>query len=82
MTQDIVLVIIDAMISNDSNIGIMDESKKSMYKYCLIVNIENGVKLYAEGFLQLTTTRKVAPSRIIGVMKEFSEIDENTMNLI
>ena len=37
MTQVIVLVIINAMICNDWKIGIMKESKKSQYKYCLIV---------------------------------------------
>ena len=37
MAQVIVLIIINAMISNDWNIGIMEESKKSQYKYCLIV---------------------------------------------
>ena len=37
MAQNIVLVIINAMISNDLKIGIMEESKKSQYKYCLIV---------------------------------------------
>ena len=37
MAQVIVLVIINAMISNDWKIGIMEESKKSQYKYCLIV---------------------------------------------
>ena len=47
MTQAIVLVIIDAMISNDLKIGIMNESKKSLYKYCLIVKMENEVKLNA-----------------------------------
>ena len=39
MAQIIVLVIINAMISNDWKIGIMEESKKSQYKYCLIVKI-------------------------------------------
>ena len=37
MSQGIVLVFINAMISNDWKIGIMEESKKSQYKYCLIV---------------------------------------------
>ena len=37
MAQVIVLVIMNAMISNDWKIGIMEESKKSQYKYCLIV---------------------------------------------
>ena len=37
MAQVIVLVIIIAMISNDWKIGIMEESKKSRYNYCLIV---------------------------------------------
>ena len=37
MAQVIVLVIINAMISNDLKIGIMEESKKSQYKYWLIV---------------------------------------------
>ena len=37
MAQVIVLVIIDAMISNDWKIGIMEESKESQYKNCLIV---------------------------------------------
>mgnify|MGYP003691327435 CR=1 FL=1 len=37
MAQVIVLVIINAMISNDLKIGIMEESKKSQYKYCLKV---------------------------------------------
>ena len=32
MAQVIVLVIINAMISNDWKIGIMEESKKSQYK--------------------------------------------------
>ena len=40
IAQVIVLVIINAMISNDWKIGIMEESKKSQYKYCLIVKIE------------------------------------------
>ena len=40
MAQVIVLVIINAMISNNWKIGIMEESKKSLYKYCLIVKIE------------------------------------------
>ena len=35
MAQVIVFVIINAMISYDSKIGIMEESKKSQYKYCL-----------------------------------------------
>ena len=39
MAQVIVLVIINAMISNDWKIGIMEESKKSQYKYCLIVKM-------------------------------------------
>ena len=34
MAQVIVLVIINAMISNDWKIGIMEESKKSQYEYC------------------------------------------------
>ena len=34
MAQVIVLVINNAMISNDCKIGIMEESKKSQYKYC------------------------------------------------
>ena len=34
-----VLVIINAMISNDWKIGIMEESRKSQYKYCLIEKI-------------------------------------------
>ena len=37
MAQVIVFVIINAMISNDWKIGIMKESKKSQYKYCLVV---------------------------------------------
>ena len=37
MAQVIVLVIINAMISNDWKIVIMEESKKSQYIYCLIV---------------------------------------------
>ena len=37
MAQVIVLLIINVMISNDWKIGIMEESKKSQYKYCLIV---------------------------------------------
>ena len=37
MAQVIVLFIINAMISNDWKIGIMEESKKSQYKNCLIV---------------------------------------------
>ena len=37
MAQLIVLIIINAMISNEWKIGIMEESKKSQYKYCLIV---------------------------------------------
>ena len=37
IAQVIVLVIINAMISNDWKIGIIEESKKSQYKYCLIV---------------------------------------------
>ena len=37
MAQVTVLVIINAMISNDWKIGIMEESKKSQHKYCLIV---------------------------------------------
>ena len=37
VAQVIVLVIINAMISNDWKIGIMEESKKSQYKYSLIV---------------------------------------------
>ena len=37
MAQVIVLVIINAMISIDWKIGIMEESKESQYKYCLIV---------------------------------------------
>ena len=37
MAQVIVLVIIDAMISNDWKIGIMEESNESQYKNCLIV---------------------------------------------
>ena len=40
MAQAIVLVIINAMISNDWKIGIMKESYKSQYKYGLIVNKE------------------------------------------
>ena len=36
----IVFFIINAMISNDWKIGIMEESKKSQYKYCLIVKKE------------------------------------------
>ena len=39
MAQVIVLII-NAMSSNDWKIGIMEESKKSQYKYCLIVKIE------------------------------------------
>ena len=37
MAKVIVLVIINTMISNDWKIGIMEESKKSQYKYYLIV---------------------------------------------
>ena len=37
MAQVIVLVIITAMINNDRKIGIMEESKKSHYEYCLTV---------------------------------------------
>ena len=37
IAQVIVLVIINAMISNDCKFGIMEESKKSQHKYCLIV---------------------------------------------
>ena len=37
MAQVIVLVIINAMISNDWKIGIMEESKKSQNKSFLIV---------------------------------------------
>ena len=37
MAQVIVLVIINAMISNDWKIGIMEESKNSQNKYCFIV---------------------------------------------
>ena len=37
MAQVIVLVNINAMISNDWKIGIMEESKKSQYRYCLII---------------------------------------------
>ena len=40
IAQVIVLVVINAMIRNDWKIGIMEESKKSQYKYCLIVKIE------------------------------------------
>ena len=32
-----VIVIINAMISNDWKNGIMEESKESQYKYCLII---------------------------------------------
>ena len=35
--KSFVLVIINGMISNDWKIGIMEESKKSLNKYCLIV---------------------------------------------
>ena len=44
MAQVIVLVIINAMISNDWKIGIMEESKKSQYKYCLIVKKKRNFK--------------------------------------
>ena len=37
MAQVIVSVIINAMIGNDWKIGIMEESKKNQYKYCLMV---------------------------------------------
>ena len=35
MAQVTVLIIINAMISNDWKIGKMEESKKSQYEYCL-----------------------------------------------
>ena len=44
MAQVIVLVIINTMISNDWKIGIMEESKKSQYKYCLIVKNRENLK--------------------------------------
>ena len=37
MTQIIVFVIINAMISNYWKIGIMEKSKKNQYEYCFIV---------------------------------------------
>ena len=37
MAQVIVFIIINAMISNDWKIGIIEESKESQYKYCLKV---------------------------------------------
>ena len=44
MAQVIVLVIINAMISNDWKIGIMEESKKSQYEYCLTVKKKRNFK--------------------------------------
>ena len=44
MAQVIVLVIIHAIISNDWKIEIMEERKKSQYKYCLIVKIREILK--------------------------------------
>ena len=50
MAQVIVLVIINAMISNDWKIGIMEESKESYYKYCLIVKNRDILKMVGVNF--------------------------------
>ena len=73
MAQVILLVIIYAMISNDRKIGILEESKKSHYKYCLIVinrEIFKGVGvnvslIIIHWIMQLITTRKVAHNHMV-----------------